>query len=72
MAVVNTGENSFQINNGDLEALHRIRDAYHLREDVGVIIFAIGVLSQANGKPISFQKDDGSVVRLLPADDLKK
>ena len=71
MAVINSGENTFQINNGDLEALRRIKNAYHLREDIGVIIFALGVLSQANGKALSFQKDDGSIVRLLPADELK-
>lgn len=70
MAVTGDG-NRFTISNGDFEALQRIREAYHLRDESAVIIFAIGLLSQANGRPVSIQKDDGTVVRLLPSDNIR-
>ncbi|HEX6416098.1 MAG TPA: hypothetical protein VFZ62_01090 [Candidatus Saccharimonadales bacterium] len=60
------------IHNGDLEALNKIKEQYHLKDSADVIVFAIGVLSQANGKPISIEREDGSLAKLLPSEQLKK
>lgn len=68
----NDGEAKFIINNGDLQALNRIRDEYNLRDSDDVITFAIGVLSQSKGRSVSIQQDDGSVIKLLPSDQIKK
>lgn len=66
------GEAQFTVNNGDLEALNRIKDQYNLRDSDSVITFAIGVLSQSNGRSITIQKEDGSTVKLLPSDQLQR
>lgn len=66
------GVAKYTINNGDLIALNRIKEQYDLEDSEDVITFAIGVLSNANGGSVSVTKDDGSVMRLLPADNLKK
>ena len=60
------------IYNGDLEALNKIKEQYHLKDGEDVIIFAIGVLSQANGKPISIEREDGTTAKLLPSEQLRK
>jgi hypothetical protein len=65
------GEANYTINNGDLQALNRIRGQYGLRDSDDVIVFAIGLLSQSNGRPVTVTKDDGSITKLLPADELK-
>lgn len=62
----------YTINNGDLQALKRIKEQYGLRDTDDVITFAIGVLSQSNGRAITVTKDDGSTTRLLPSDELKQ
>lgn len=66
------GAATYTINNGDLQALKRIKDQYGLRDTNDVITFAIGVLSQSNGRAVTITKDDGSTTRLLPSDELKQ
>jgi hypothetical protein len=66
------GEAQYTINNGDLQALNRIKEQYGLRDSDDVITFAIGVLSQSNGRSVSITKDDGTVAKLLPSDQLKR
>lgn len=66
------GKAGFTIENGDLEALNRIREAYDLKDSDDVIVFAIGLLSQGAGRPVTIVKDDGSTTKLLPADKLKR
>jgi hypothetical protein len=65
-------EAQFTINNGDLGALKRIRDQYNLKDTDDVIVFALGLLSQSNGRAVKVEKNDGSVISLLPADELKR
>lgn len=76
MPVVKTsednGEAHYTINNGDLEAINRIKEQYGLRDSDDVITFALGVLSQSNGRSISVTKEDGSIANLLPSDQLKR
>lgn len=75
MAVRKDNENAEELKltvfNGDLEALNKIKEQYHLKDSTDVIIFALGVLSQANGKPVSIEREDGSLAKLLPSDQLK-
>ncbi|HYH74719.1 MAG TPA: hypothetical protein VD735_02040 [Candidatus Saccharimonadales bacterium] len=66
------GEANYTINNGDLRALNRIKEQYHLTDSDDVLVFAIGLLSQSNGRAVTVEKDDGSFVKLLPADELRR
>lgn len=66
------GEANYTINNGDLEALNRIKEQYGLRDSDDVITFAIGVLSQSNGRSVTITRDDGTTAKLLPSDQLRQ
>lgn len=66
------GEAKFTINNGDLQALNRIKDQYNLTDGDDVLVFAIGLLSQSNGRPVTIVKDDGTTIKLLPSDELRR
>lgn len=65
-------EAEYTINNGDLEALNEIKERYGLRDSDDVITFAIGVLSQSNGRAISVTDDEGNMIKLLPSEQLTK
>lgn len=65
-------EAKFTIVNGDLKALNRIKEQYGLKDGDDVIVFALGLLSQAQGRPITITNSDGTTISLLPSDDLKK
>lgn len=65
------GEAQFTINNGDLQALNRIREQYHLGDGDDVIVFAIGLLDQAGGRPVTVRLEDGTTKNLLPSDELR-
>ena len=71
MAVINEGNGKITLTNGDLEALKKIAEDYGLHDESDVIAFALGVLSQANGRAISAEQKDGRLIRFLPADKLK-
>jgi len=65
-------EAQFTVLNGDLKALNRIKEQYGLKDGDDVIVFALGLLSQGGGRPVTITKDDGTTTSLLPSDDLKK
>lgn len=65
-------EADIKITNGDWQALKAIANSYGLTDEADVITFAIGVLSQADGKPVSIERGDGSVLKLIPSDKLRK
>lgn len=66
------GEAKYIVNNGDLQALNRIKEQYHLGDSDDVIVFAIGLLNQAGGRPVTVRLDDGTTRTLLPSDDLRR
>lgn len=72
MTVTKQGEDTLQITNGDLEALRRIKETYGLKDESDVIAFAIGVLDKSSGQGVTVRKEDGSTVRLMPSDSLRK
>lgn len=63
-------EGTIKITNGDFQALHKIAEQYGMTDESDVIAFAIGVLNEANGRPIQVQKNDGSLIKFAPSDDL--
>ena len=65
-------ESTLKITNGDLLALKKIKEEYNLNDEADVLTFALGVLSQAKGKPLSIERDDGSILKLAPSEKLKK
>jgi hypothetical protein len=60
---------SIKITNGDFNALKEIVTAYHLKDEADAIAYALGVLSQTDGKGVFIEKD-GMKVRLIPSDKL--
>ncbi len=67
-----TQEAKITINNGDLKALNEIKEKYQLKDGTDVITFALGVLSQGGGRPITIEKETGEMVKLLPSDKIKR
>lgn len=65
-------EGQITVTNGDLQALRKIAQDYHLADETDVIAFAIGVLNRAEGRGISVEQTDGSIVKFIPADKLRK
>lgn len=59
------------ITNGDFQALKRIAQSYGITDVSDVITFAIGILSKANGRAISIEQEDGSVIKFIPSDKLR-
>jgi hypothetical protein len=59
------------ISNGDLQALKKIARDYGIVDESYVIVFAIGILSRANGKPIAIEQPDGSTIKFVPSDKLR-
>lgn len=66
------GEAKYTINNGDLQALNRIREQYNLHDSNDVLTFAIGLLNQAGGRPVIIHNDQGTLTNLLPSDELQR
>lgn len=66
------GVATFTINNGDLAALNDIKEKYHLRDNDDVLTFAIGVLKQAGGRPVTIQNEQGAISSLLPSEELQR
>ena len=59
------------ISNGDFQALKKIAQDYGIADESDVIAFAIGVLSRANGRAISIEQEDGTILKFIPADKLR-
>lgn len=72
MAITKKEDGSISITNGDLEALKKITEQYHVKDETDVIAFAIGVLSQSNGQGVTIRREDGIPVKLIPSDDIRK
>lgn len=64
-------EGTITISNGDFQALKKIAKEYHISDETDVITFAIGVLSEAAGKPVSVEKTDGTLAKFIPSDKLR-
>jgi len=64
-------EGTVTITNGDFQALKKIARDYNITNEEDVITFAIGVLSEANGRPVAVEKVDGTIAKFLPAEKLK-
>lgn len=59
------------ITNGDFQALKKIAADYNITDESDVIAFAIGILNKANGRAVSIEQNDGSIIRFMPADKLR-
>lgn len=64
-------EGQITITNGDFQALRKIASDYNISDESDVIAFAIGILERANGRAVSIEQDDGSIVKFIPADKLR-
>lgn len=64
-------EGKIRLTNGDFQALQSIAKEYGLTDASDVITFALGVLSQAKGKPVTIEQEDGSIIKLVPSDKLR-
>jgi len=64
-------EGTIKITNGDFQALRNIAKEYGLNDEADVIVFAIGVLTQAKGKGITIEREDGSTLKLIPSEKLR-
>lgn len=60
------GEGSVVLSNGHLEALQKIVKDYGLKSEKEAVIFMLGIISQASGKPIEVNNE-----KFLPSDALK-
>lgn len=65
-------ESQFVITNGDLNALKKVTDQYNLKDSSDVITYALGILSQSNGRPVEIEREDGTKLKLLPSDEIRK
>jgi len=61
-----------EIANGDLRALKDVAEAYNVNDITDVIAFAIGVMKEADGRPIAAQKVDGTLKKFMPAESITK
>lgn len=64
-------EGEIRISNGDWQALRQIAQDYNISDESDVIAFAIGVLSRANGRGVSVEQPDGTLLKFMPADRLR-
>lgn len=63
---------SLEIANGDLAALREVSEKYGVRDEGDMIAFAIGVLKEADGRPIAATKEDGRLMKFIPARSITK
>lgn len=63
-------EGAIRLTNGDFQALLEIAKNYGMEDESDVFAFALGVLNEAKGKPIILEKEDGRVIKFVPADNL--
>lgn len=55
-----------EIANGDLAALEDIIEKYDVQDARDIIAFAIGVLKEADGRPVAAIKEDGRINKFVP------
>lgn len=72
MAINKNPDGTLNVTNGDLEALKKIRDTYGLKDESDVLAFAIGVLDKSGNQGVLVRREDGSFIRLMPSDDIRK
>lgn len=56
-----------EIANGDLAALKSATEKYGVKDVALMIAFAIGVLNEADGRPVAATDKDGRLVRFMPS-----
>lgn len=61
-----------EIANGDLRALKEITDDYKVNDITDVIAFAIGVMKEAEGRPIAATRVDGTLRQFMPSESIRK
>lgn len=61
-----------EIANGDLRALRELADVYNVNDITDIIAFAIGVMKEAEGRPLAAQRVDGTLRKFLPAESITK
>lgn len=59
-----------EIANGDLRALREVADAYNVNDITDAIAFAIGVMKEADGRPIAAQRVDGTLRPFMPSESI--
>lgn len=65
-------EGDITITNGDFQALRKIAEEYGLADESDVIAFAIGILDQSGGQGVIIRREDGTPVRLMPSDSIRR
>ena len=70
--VFNNKEGNIKLTNGDLAALKKIATDYGIASEEDVVSFALGILSRAEGGTVSIELKNGSVMKFMPADKLRK
>lgn len=61
-----------EIANGDLAALKSATDKYGVRGITDMIAFAIGVLNEADGRPVAATDKDGRLIKFIPSKTITK
>lgn len=61
-----------EINNGDYQALKKIKDKFNFVDEEAALRFALAVLSQTAGDTVYIEDSAGSKVGLQPSDSLRR
>lgn len=61
-----------EIANGDLAALKNATEKYGVRDITDMIAFAIGLLDEADGRPVAATDKDGRLMKFIPSKAITK
>lgn len=61
-----------EIANGDLAALKSATEKYGVRDVTDMVAFAIGLLNEADGRPVAATDKDGRLIKFMPSKALIK
>lgn len=61
-----------EIANGDLAALKSATDKYGVRDITDMIAFAIGLLNEADGRPVAAMDKNGRLIKFIPSKAITK
>lgn len=61
-----------EIANGDLAALKKATEKYGVHDLTDMIAFAIGVLDEADGRPVAATDEDGRLKKFMPSKAITK